>query len=210
MDTHETPQPSKGFFHTLPGIITGIAALITAIGGLVITLNQTGCFGTRATGEDGVAGNVEKTSNLQATNNTANEKEEKRSANSQSAATTGQSKVTFSTATANYSPKQIAFTIKDAQVESLPGGQVLLKVKIKCVNESAAGFNFGTNTIRARVNDDKFVPEDSSPSRYLETVDRQSFKTLEFYFKLPAEAKKVDLLLYDYADPAATLSLQIG
>jgi len=37
---------SKPFFATLPGILSGLAALITAIGGLLFALHQTGLLGT--------------------------------------------------------------------------------------------------------------------------------------------------------------------
>lgn len=38
----------KAFFTTLPGILTGLAALITATGGLIYALNETGLIGSRA------------------------------------------------------------------------------------------------------------------------------------------------------------------
>jgi hypothetical protein len=38
-------EAKKGFWQTLPGIITGITALITAIAGLLIALSQTGLLG---------------------------------------------------------------------------------------------------------------------------------------------------------------------
>lgn len=36
----------KSFFTTLPGILTGLAALITAIGGLIYTLSESGLIGS--------------------------------------------------------------------------------------------------------------------------------------------------------------------
>ena len=36
--TPETPQ--RGFFHTLPGVLTAIAAVITAVAGLMTVLNR--------------------------------------------------------------------------------------------------------------------------------------------------------------------------
>lgn len=42
----------KSFWTTLPGILTGIAAVITAIGGLVIVLNQIDLIGPRNHQED--------------------------------------------------------------------------------------------------------------------------------------------------------------
>ena len=41
----------KPFFATLPGLLSGLAALITAVGGLLFTLNETGLLGgVEATG----------------------------------------------------------------------------------------------------------------------------------------------------------------
>jgi hypothetical protein len=38
---------SRSWWHTVPGVITGIAAAITALSGLVVAVAQTGWFGTR-------------------------------------------------------------------------------------------------------------------------------------------------------------------
>jgi hypothetical protein len=35
-------EPGKGWWHTLPGILTGITAFITAVAGLILAINQTG------------------------------------------------------------------------------------------------------------------------------------------------------------------------
>jgi len=40
-------EPSKGFWHTVPGIITAIAALITAVGGLLAILIQNDVIGSK-------------------------------------------------------------------------------------------------------------------------------------------------------------------
>lgn len=37
-------EPAKSWWQTLPGIITGVTALITAVAGLVVAINQTGWF----------------------------------------------------------------------------------------------------------------------------------------------------------------------
>ena len=41
---------TKSFWATLPGILTGIASVITAIGGLVVILHQTNLFGPEQNG----------------------------------------------------------------------------------------------------------------------------------------------------------------
>jgi hypothetical protein len=38
-------EKSKGWWHTLPGVITSLAAVITALAGLIVAINQTGWFG---------------------------------------------------------------------------------------------------------------------------------------------------------------------
>ena len=45
---------SKSFFTTLPGILSGLAALLTAVGGLLFALNQTGVLGTKSAQESPV------------------------------------------------------------------------------------------------------------------------------------------------------------
>src|SRR5688500_17995255 len=37
-------DPKKSWWHTLPGIITGLTATITALGGLVVAINQTNWY----------------------------------------------------------------------------------------------------------------------------------------------------------------------
>ena len=41
------PEEPKSFWSTIPGIITAIATLITAIGGFLVVLNQVGVFGSK-------------------------------------------------------------------------------------------------------------------------------------------------------------------
>ena len=53
---------SKSFFTTLPGILSGLAALITAVGGLLFALHETGVLGTKGVPES----RVEQSSESQA------------------------------------------------------------------------------------------------------------------------------------------------
>ncbi len=41
------PEEQKSFWSTIPGIITAIATLITALGGFLVVLHQIGVFGTK-------------------------------------------------------------------------------------------------------------------------------------------------------------------
>ncbi len=41
--TEEEKRP--GFWHTLPGILTGVAAIITALTGFIVVIHQAGVFG---------------------------------------------------------------------------------------------------------------------------------------------------------------------
>jgi hypothetical protein len=46
---------SRSWWLTLPGMLTAIAALITALGGLIVALHQVGVFGVRAAAPNGLA-----------------------------------------------------------------------------------------------------------------------------------------------------------
>jgi len=46
---YQVMSEPKPFFTTLPGILSGLAALITAVGGLLFALHQTGVLGTTNT-----------------------------------------------------------------------------------------------------------------------------------------------------------------
>ena len=195
INSSDKPQ-SKGFFQTIPGIITGTAALITAVGGLILTLNQTGCFGARKVNHGGAGKNAVSIDDGRTKSDTGEEKVEKRGVNS-TVANISANKISYSPSIVNYSIKNLSFLVKEATIEPLPGNQQLFKLKIKCTNESSYRFNFGTWTIRVKIDEDKYVPDDSSPSQSLQTVDAQSFRIYEFYFKIPSDAKSFTALYYD-------------
>lgn len=48
-------DPKRSWWHTLPGVLTGIAAAITALGGLVVAINQTSWFARPEPGTTGSA-----------------------------------------------------------------------------------------------------------------------------------------------------------
>ena len=50
----------KSFFSTLPGILTGLAALITATGGLIFALSETGIFAPSKTEQPTTENNIKK------------------------------------------------------------------------------------------------------------------------------------------------------
>lgn len=56
----------KSFFSTLPGILTGLAALITAMGGLIFALSETGVLTPSKTEQPVTENNIQKvTPNIQ-------------------------------------------------------------------------------------------------------------------------------------------------
>lgn len=50
----------KSFFSTLPGILTGLAALITATGGLIFAVSETGILAPSKTEQPTTANNIQK------------------------------------------------------------------------------------------------------------------------------------------------------
>lgn len=210
MDDDISSSP-KSFFQTLPGIITGIAATITALGGLILALNQTGCFGTRKT--DKSVSSETSISNDNAKSSTSNIKTDSDKPPVENAtAATGSSnpKVTWSKEPVSFLAQQVTFTIKEATIQSLPGNEAFLQVSIKCVNESNNIFNWGPAGLRVKAGEDKFSPDDSSPSM-LSSVYPHSFKIFTFNYKLPSSEKTYGILFYDIYEgkELGNLSVQV-
>ena len=188
----EKEQPSessaKHFFSTLPGIITAIAGLITAIGGFLLILNKTGCMTPKNTAETAIEKQVEEDDQAKETDETNSEKTETNS---------GLNGVSYSPSQINLLIKNVVFKITSAKVQQLPNKEIFLTVKIKCDNNSKYEYHFYANILRIKINDEKYASEPSSPSGGYESVPANSFKNLEYNYRLPGATKNFNLTVYD-------------
>lgn len=185
----EEQSTGKNFFTTLPGILTAVAGLITAIGGFLLVLNKTGCMSANkvATVEQ-ISSKTTAEQNDE--NNPAEEKQGKDSAGKGNF-------VTYNPTSISNPTKSLTYKIEEPAIETLPDKEVLLKLKVKCVNEWDYDYNFYSKYIRVMIGEDKYAPEPGLGSPDYNGVPPKSFKLLEYSYKLPAGTKKFSVVFYD-------------
>lgn len=188
--TDETTSKSTGknfltFFTTLPGIITAVATLITAIGGFLIVLNKTGCMNASSNQQNNVAA-ADSVSTDSSSLNTAN--------------------LSYSPAEVKHITRYLTYKIKEAKVEKLPDNQIVLMLKIKCVNDSKYDYNFYAKYIRVKIGEDSYPPDPYSKSNGYEAVLANGFMDLDYNYKLPAGTKNFSLVFYDENDEIGSSS----
>ena len=175
----ETPSGPPSWWHTLPGILTGVAALITAVTGLIVVFNRTGNRSedtrpaslsvpigaqpgspaeSRTPGPAGGAGRAE------------------------SIALPALSRVKLGGGAADV-------TILSAQIEPLDLERRSVKFRVRYLNGGRYPANFWSDSYRLIVDD---VPR--APTNLLnEVVPGDSAKEGEVIFELPVSAKDVVL-----------------
>ena len=189
-------SPGKNFFSTLPGIITASAGLITAIGGFLLVLNKTGCTNSK----NSIQNKTEQNDTVTANNKNDNSKE---------AALNKSGNIFYSPTEIKHITRHLLYKIKEANIETLPGKEIVLSLKIKCVNDSKYEYNFYSNYIRVKIGEDKYSSDPYSASGGYQSVDANSFKDLEYNFKLPAGTKKFNLVFYDESNEIGSSSFTL-
>lgn len=188
----EEQSTGKSFFHTLPGIITAIAGLITAVGGFILILNKTGCLSSKTEKtEQNVVVDKAKDSN---NNNSTSERRQETNT------VVSDGNVSYSPSTIKHITRNLVYKIGEASAQTLPAGEIILNVKIKCTNNSDYEYHFYANYLGAKIGDDNYGPDIYSPSGNYQSVPPRSFINLEYNFKLPRFTNKFTLDVYDLDD----------
>jgi hypothetical protein len=182
----------ESWWQTLPGIVTAIAGAITAVGGLLLTLNQIGWIGG---GSASASRPAEPSAAITA------------SAEGSAASLPSRYTVEFTgstEATVRSNRASGVYKILGAQVEDRNTGTLVLKINVRLTNIGQLDIAFSTDYFRLLVDD---VPR--PPTSYLNgSVDRQSAKEAVIEFDLPATATGV-VLLIDNGDDRARLPLTL-
>lgn len=184
----EEQSSGKSFFHTLPGIITAIAGLITAVGGFLLILNKTGCIGSKAEKTEQHV-NIDDTGKSK--DNEADEKPLKKSS------PTSNGNVSYAPDSIKHTTRQLVYKISEVNAEILPNDEVVLNVKLKCINNSDYEYHFYANYLGAKVGDDNYGPDIYSPSGNYQSIPPRSFKNIEYNFRLPRFTKNFNFDIYD-------------
>ena len=182
----------ESWWQTLPGIVTAIAGAITAVGGLLLTLNQIGWVGGSSDGASQSA--------------------------KQPAATTGATGGSAGSVPGRYTAEFTAGTeaevrsnrangvykVLGSQVENRNTGTLVLKLTVRLTNVGQSDIAFSTDYFRLVVDETR-----RTPTTWLNAVvDRQSAKEAVIEFELPMTATSVALLI-DNGEDRARLPLVV-
>jgi len=179
------PEEEKSFWKTVPGIITGIAALITAITGLLIAAGQLGFFKEKTSEQQiSIAKPAENASpakeNLSPVKNTKTENYEARFAMEKIKA------------------DDYDYTILGSTIEAIDPENRELKIKLRLMNNSNySQANFWDNAFRLSVDG---VP--ASPTSNLnELVEQHAAKENFVTFNVPNGAKDLIFIIMSQGKP---------
>jgi hypothetical protein len=187
MDQAENNTPAaKGFFHTLAGAITSVAAIITAFTGLIIALNQAGCFHSNSTVKSTLEKQAEKT-----TSPVQNTESEQPASEKDTDANTRPIRFTYTPAIIKLPESKLEFKIQEAKVEELSEKDLLVTLKVKCISDVPQGYLFGSGSFRLQVGEDKYAPINF----FSEVIPFSTFLIKDLQFKFPRTQKATVLLL---------------
>lgn len=187
------PEEEKNFWKTLPGIITGIAALVTAATGLLIAFNQTGWFKKTEPQTQQVSAVVKPTESAPPL---------KENTSPIKPAETAQYDVNF--AMTIIKAGDYDYTILESSLKPTSPDNRELKVKLRLMNNDRYQANFWNSTFRLSVDG---VP--TSPTGELnELVDDHAAKDGFVTFDVPKEAKELIFMIMDH-DKAIKIPVEV-
>jgi len=189
-------QSGGSWWQTLPGILTGIAALVTAVGGLIVAAHQGGLIGKPAAGS---APAVSPDGRPAAANADGGAVAAAPAAPAPAAFPTGDTR----TVRAGH----YAFKLLDARWEPVEGAprKRMLRVSLRVTDLVGKSDYVDGNTIRLGVDGAESNPENSIN---FAVYDHQSVET-EALFTVPADASTVSLLLGRVDDAMVRLPLPL-
>lgn len=180
-DMAEEQSKGKGFFSTLPGIITSVAGLITAIGSLALILKN-----NDATSEAAVAGQYI----------TAESESGEADQPAAQVDSVREAAVSFEPNTVEYNEKDIVYNIQNVSAEIL-GDDVQLILKLECTNNAGNEYYLYASHLEAKARGDNYKVEPHKPSGDYQSIPANDSKVLEYRLTLPATTKTFSFHFWD-------------
>ena len=189
----------SSWWQTIPGILTALAAAITAVGGLLVTLDKVGLIGGRSgSAPPGLTADPPAPAGP--------------SSGGQAAETAAAGAAAPRTRAARYSVQFTGITeakvrsnradgvykVLGATVEDRGTGALILTVTIQLTNVGRSDIAFSTDYIRLLVDGQPRAPISS----LIDAVDANSAEQAGIVFELPETATNLDLLIDNTEDSA--------
>lgn len=181
MSDAEPRDPSRSWWQTIPGILTGLAAIISAIAALIVALNSRPAAPAAGTSDPPAAGRAASTTTSPA--------------DSRPAAST----IPRAVARADFpdGPQvtllggKLVLTMIDARVEPFNSDTRLLRLTIRWTNNDVSFVRNYWWTLRLVIDGVPRAPEDPG----FEQVEARSARELAYVFKVPVKAGRFVLAI---------------
>lgn len=194
---------SPSWWSTLPGVITGLAAVITALAGLVVAIKQTGWFGPQAPPAITTPSTVTPTAPPGSAAPVAPAQEPRRLPAPPSPA-----RSTYSVALPvmrDYRLGTVTFTVLKAEVSPRTTEKDALKLRLRMMNHNRYDANFWDRSFRLIVHGGPMAPE----SDLNELVPGESAKEGDVIFVVPRGTAGGNLKI-TYGESSTEIPLELG
>lgn len=195
-------ERSKGWWHTLPGVITSLTAAVTALAGLIVAINQTGWFGSETPPAITTQSTPTPTAGPSAARPVAPAQDASPVASPSSAA--GSTYSVELPAMRDYRLGAATFTLLKAEVSTRTTEKDALQIRLRMTNHDRFDANFWDRSFRLIVNGVPIAPE----SNLNELVRAESAEEGDVLFVLPQEASEGTLRI-THADESTEIPLAL-
>jgi hypothetical protein len=185
----DAQSESKSWWQTLPGVLTAVAAVITALTGLLVAVHQTGWFDHRNKDQ------------AQTTSRPANPRESETGASHQRAGV----KQIEVPANAFVQSEGLKYTLVAGHIEPGGSGRMTLRIGVRMTNDGTAQANFGSGSFRLVVDNGLVAPVNLLD----EQVDAKSSKMGDLVFQIPANTNRVGLQMGEVGPGKPAIQIQL-
>jgi hypothetical protein len=209
MENKENTKPN--WWQTAPGILTAVAALLTATGGLLLTFNQVGCFDKSATKNKEVIQTPSENKDTKQIQPESNDNS--KNGNIENKTSNISNKKYPITLPPDISDLKIGdFTIKfiETSLDNYSTGKLSLTFKIRITNKSNSSKWFGNYLFRILFDGQILSPEESSLINAHENVPAISSKDGDIVFVIPNTIKSAELQISYVDDEKQTTKIPIN
>ncbi|HEY4381031.1 MAG TPA: hypothetical protein VGN01_11850 [Acidobacteriaceae bacterium] len=190
----EAEPDSKGWWKTLPGLLTAAAAIITAVTGLLVALHQTGLLTHSAPAQTASQLAVQDSASTQTSSGFT--PAAVGSSSSRSLALPQINEVTSG---------QSVFKLLSAHVNPYSIDKVAVRFTVRMTNNASYPANFWANSFRLSVNGALEAPNNDLN----ELLPANSTKEGDVEFVIPANTSTIGLQMGDVGDGKPTLAIAI-
>ena len=195
----EKESNAKGWWQTLPGVLTALAAIITAITGLLVAVHQAGFFGRSPQAPAQIQGKA------QPAGDSPRPIEAQSAAVSPPSASTTSSRPLTLPENTQVKSGDAVYKLLSARLEPYSPDKVSLHLSVRMTNNGRFPANFWSDSFRLLVDGALQAPTNSLN----ELIPSKSSKDGEVEFVIPGSVSTVGLQMGDVGDGKPTIAINL-